>query len=173
MLESLNNVLLDSEQIYLLYSNKIDIKAFAMNCRIEEEDAKEIQKTLQGDHIRIVSTDQMAQKYNKDDIDPILDDLDAYVDLGVRYGSEIGATPEEKKERQKIEDEMAEEEGKEPEDHDNEVDDSDFVKRVNSDFIGVSTDGIEEYFWKKSGTQGYLYFILDPTPEVLKLIKKL
>jgi hypothetical protein len=173
LLESLNNIKLDSEQLFALYVDKIDIKTFAINNKIKEEDAKFVYDTLRKDYIRIVSTDQMLAKYKKDDVIGIVEDIDSYVDLGVRYGSEMGASEEEKKQRKEAEKAIAKEKGEEYVDKSEGIDDSAFVNQVNLDFVGIDKDRIQEYFWKKSGVVGYLYFIVELTPEVKEIIKRL
>ena len=166
ILESLNFRKIDSEQIFFLYTNKIDIKTLSINCNISEKDAEWIKSVLDSENIIIVSTDQMLDKYDKDKVSKIIDNIDKYVDAGVRYGNEIGLTDKEKKERAEIEKGM----GIEPKE---DLGDEELVKQVVSDFTSIDPKYIQEFFWKKSGESGYLFFILDNNDEIKKFIKKI
>lgn len=161
LIESLTGVKLDSEQVFLLYSNKIDEKAFAMNCDIDEDDAKFISDILKSKKIVIVSSDQMKDRYDKSDIDKYLSDPDALVDLGIRYGTQLSMDDDERKQY------------KETEKHDETVDDFKFVAQVNADYTSVQPENVVEFFWKKAGNSVYLYFILDTNDDIDKFISKL
>lgn len=161
LIESLTGVKLDSEQVFLLYSNKIDEKAFAMNCDIDEDDAKFISDILKSKKIVIVSSDQMKDRYDKSDIDKYLSDPDALVDLGIRYGTQLSMDDDERKQY------------KETEKHDKTVDDFKFVAQVNADYTSVQPENVVEFFWKKAGNSVYLYFILDTNDDIDKFISKL
>lgn len=161
LIESLTGVKLDSEQVFLLYSNKIDEKAFAMNCDIDEDDAKFISDILKSKKIVIVSSDQMKDRYDKSDIDKYLSDPDALVDLGIRYGTQLSMDDDERKQY------------KETEKHDETDDDFKFVAQVNADYTSVQPENVVEFFWKKAGNSVYLYFILDTNDDIDKFISKL
>lgn len=171
--ESLTGVKLDSEQVFLLYSNKIDEKAFAMNCDIDEDDAKFISDILKSKKIVIVSSDQMKDRYDKSDIDKYLSDPDALVDLGIRYGTQLSMDDDERKQYKETGDRLAKEKGEEPEKHDETVNDFKFVAQVNADYTSVQPENVVEFFWKKAGNSVYLYFILDTNDDIDKFISKL
>lgn len=169
--EALQQKRLDSEQLYMLANDQIDVKAFALNNKISVVDAKKIHTTLHSGDIVIVSEEQMKAKYSKEDVQKMMDDLDKLVDAGVRYGRQMNLSPEEKKQRKEAEKQIAAETGEEPKK--SEVDDADFVNQCNTDFVGVEPDVISEYFWKKSGDTGYLYFIINSTEDVEELIDQI
>ena len=171
LFEALQQTKIDSEQLYQLYTNQIDVKAFAMNNKLTEKEAKHVYDVLQSGDIVIVSDEQMRTKYNKDDIEKILDNIDDLVAAGVRYGNQLGLSPEEKKQREEVEKALADKAGEKPKK--SKVDDLDFVNQCNTDFVGVAPEAVTEFFWKKSGDTGYLYFIINSTPDVEELLKQI
>lgn len=177
--ESLMSIKMDSEQLYLLQTGKIDEKSFALNVSITEEDAKWCKDIVQSDAIQIISSDQMLEKYDRKEVQKLIDRVDDLEALGERYGSEIGLSPEEKKarEEQKKAIELANEAEKEhrvPGGEDKKpkgpVDDSWLIKAVATDFSPIEFSRIQKFFWKRSGNNAYLYLIIDMTDDVKKLI---
>jgi len=171
LLEALQQKKLDSEQLYMLANDQIDVKAFALNNKVSVVDAKNIHTVLHSGDIVIVSEEQMKAKYSKDSVKKMTDDIDKLVAAGVRYGKQMDMSPEEKKQREEAEKALADKTGKQPEKP--EIDDAEFVNQCNTDFVGVAPDSITEYFWKKSGDTGYLYFIINMTDDVKELVNQI
>lgn len=171
LIESIQQKKLDSEQLYMLANDQIDVKAFALNNKVSVVDAKKIHTTLHSGDIVIVSEEQMKAKYSKDDVKKMIDDIDKLVAAGPRYGRQMDLSPEEKKQREEAEKQIAAETGEKPKK--SEVDDSEFVNQCNTDFVGVTPESISTYFWKKSGDTGYLYFIVNDTEDVEELIDQI
>lgn len=171
LLEALQQSKIDSEQLYQLYSDQIDVKAFALNNKLTEKEAQHVYDVLHSGDMVIVSEEQMKLKYNKDDVKEMIDHIDDLVAMGVRYGNQLGLSPEEKKQREEAEKALADEAGEKPKK--SKVDDLDFVNQCNTDFVGVVPKLVSEFFWKKSGDTGYLYFILNNSDEIEDLIEQI
>lgn len=169
--EALGQKKLDSEQLFFLYCDQIDVKAFAINNKLDEKDAQHIYDVLHSGDIVIVSEEQMKAKYSKDEVKNLMDKIDDLVAAGVRYGTQLGLSPEEKKQREEAEKNLAKEKGEEPKK--SKVDDLDFVNQCNTDFAGVDPKNVSEFFWKKSGGTGYLYFIINLTEDIEELIEQI
>ena len=171
LLEALQQKKLDSEQLYMLANDQIDVKAFALNNGMNVADVKKIHTTLHSGDIVIVSEEQMKSKYSKDDVKKITDDIDKLIAAGPRYGRQMNLSPKEKKQREEVEKQISAETGEPPKK--SEVDDSKFVNQCNTDFVGVMPDAVSTYFWKKSGDTCYLYFIINNTEDVEELINQI
>ncbi len=171
LLEALQQTKIDSEQLYQLYTDQIEVKAFALNNKITEKEAQHVYDVLHSDDIVIVSEEQMRAKYDKDEVKEIFDHIGDLVAAGTRYGNQLGLSPEEKKQREEAEKALADKTGEKPKK--SKVDDLDFVNQCNTDFVGVAPESISEFFWKKSGDSGYLYFIINSTPDVEDLLKQI
>lgn len=171
LLEALQQTKIDSEQLYQLYTDQIEVKAFALNNKLTEKDAQHVYDVLHSGDIIIVSEEQMRAKYDKDEVKEIFDHIDDLVAAGVRYGNQLDLSPEEKKQREEVEKALVDKTGEKPKK--SKVNDLDFVNQCNTDFVGVLPESISEFFWKKSGDSGYLYFIINSTPDVEDLLKQI
>ena len=169
--EALQQTKIDSEQLYQLYSDQIDVKAFALNNKLTEKEAQHVYDVLHSGDIVIVSEEQMRAKYDKDEVKDIFDHIDDLVAAGVRYGNQLDLSPEEKKQREEAEKALADKTGEKPKK--SKVDDLNFVNQCNTDFVGVVPEEVSEFVWKKSGDTGYLYFIINSTPDVEELLKQI
>jgi hypothetical protein len=172
LLESLSRVKLDAMQLFNLFTDNIDYKAFALNSRITDKDAKNIQEILKTENLFIISVDQMYSKYDKEYVDKIVDKVDELEKLGPRYGSQLGLSDEEKKQREEAEKALAAENGEEPKEK-SDADDSDLVEQCCTDFVGRDPQSIVEYFWKKGEDQAYLFFVVENTPEIEDLLEQI
>lgn len=177
--ESLTQVKLDSEQLYKLYSNEIDVKTFAVNNDITNDDASKIEDILKSKSLYIISTDEIRERYSNDEVE-CLDDMQALEDLGIRYGNELDLSPEEKKQREQakkhlgiIDDNKPNQSTDKSDDDSKKIDDEELICHVITDIVNAQLNRVTEYFWKKSGDVGYLFIIIDVTPEMDKFLKKL
>ena len=151
IIEKLGKVKIDSTQLYKLHKKELDSKTFAINCNINPDEAKNIQDIVDND-IVIVSYDDLLDIYQKDDLKKYEKHIDELISQGAKYPSNLDI----------------------PEDEDSEeINDASFIKKVISDIVGVDQNSMTEYFWKKSGSTIYIYFIINLTKDVEELIDQL